>query len=375
MELATTDRRSQAPVRERRRAISHGKRIAFWLILVLLTLGAVELGMRTLYYVLRKSAYLLPVTEVHPRIRSRIPYDPALADAPVQMTTDRYVVKNGYYTYNPATKEITQAAVTSPVNSLGFRGSEPAPKGDHIRVWCLGGSSTFGYSVRRSYPEQLEEVLNQQDARDRYQVINGGIVFANAQHLYHMLLDQHLVSLVQPDVLVVSTLWNTTDQYENRFLTETIQTPWLRRLPETSITAFFIYKLMLLAKYREQSGPFQALSAYIDLICRWASAHRAYAIILAEPLRLSTAGIWTAAADHPINHAHGLAVLQRVVSRYGDRFQVVSVPLFERTEWSAEELKRYIITKGHLTEEGYGVVAQTVAPAIQRFYRHPEGRQ
>jgi lysophospholipase L1-like esterase len=60
------------------------------------------------------------------------------------------------------------------MNSLGFRGPEPAP--GRLTILCLGASETFGVaeSEGKEYPRQLEQDLNAR-GKPRYQVINGAI--------------------------------------------------------------------------------------------------------------------------------------------------------------------------------------------------------
>lgn len=92
------------------------------------------------------------------------------------------------------------------INSLGFRGPElvtPRP-GNSLRVWCVGGSSTFDiYSSDNgaTWPAQLQGLLQRALPRRAVEVINAGIP---GEVLHGSLIDfvRHYPA-VRPDVLVV----------------------------------------------------------------------------------------------------------------------------------------------------------------------------
>ena len=92
------------------------------------------------------------------------------------------------------------------INALGFRGSElttPRPA-NALRVWCVGGSSTFDIYVPdndSTWPGQLQRWLQRQLPRRAVEVINAGIP---GEVLQGSLMDFiHHHERVRPDVLVV----------------------------------------------------------------------------------------------------------------------------------------------------------------------------
>lgn len=87
-------------------------------------------------------------------------------------------------------------------NSLGFRGRELRADPDVRRVVCLGGSTTYSWSVRdpaRSYPARLEELLRADDPR--IEVVNAGLPMGTTAELLATL--QFRVLPLEPRLVIL----------------------------------------------------------------------------------------------------------------------------------------------------------------------------
>jgi lysophospholipase L1-like esterase len=92
------------------------------------------------------------------------------------------------------------------VNSLGWRGPEvarPKPAGT-LRLFALGGSTVFGFAMRRdedAWPAQLEAVLRARHVGRTLEVVNGGVPGATtADALIRLEL---LATEIEPDVAIL----------------------------------------------------------------------------------------------------------------------------------------------------------------------------
>lgn len=98
------------------------------------------------------------------------------------------------------------------VNRLGFRGKEFSPlkkqEGVAYRVFCLGGSDTFGFSVNdeETWPARLEQKLREAFPEQRIEVINAG---GPGYTTFHSLYNFHSRILdYEPDMIIVYHSWN-----------------------------------------------------------------------------------------------------------------------------------------------------------------------
>jgi lysophospholipase L1-like esterase len=96
------------------------------------------------------------------------------------------------------------------INSAGLRDDEiPREKPDgEIRVLALGDSFTFALGVRHEdiWAQQLERILNERRAPQRFQVINAGVAGYNTrQELIYLLHDGYGWD---PDLVIVGFYWN-----------------------------------------------------------------------------------------------------------------------------------------------------------------------
>jgi lysophospholipase L1-like esterase len=93
-----------------------------------------------------------------------------------------------------------------PINSLGFRGAEPAARRAAIRILSLGESTTFGDGVpwRETYSHHLEELL--QERGHDVEILNGGQrAWTIVQTLRFLELE---LAEIAPDIVLVYHEWN-----------------------------------------------------------------------------------------------------------------------------------------------------------------------
>lgn len=336
------------------------KKILFSSISIIFVLASVEAGLRVLYYVRSGRPSHVLSRERAESIRKILPYDENGSGA---IEKGDFLIKNGYYTYNPKVGFVQGGAVR--INNLGFRGEDVHTEPRAIRIWCLGGSTTFGYGSKRSFPELLQEDLNKNG--NRYIVINGGIPGMNAQHIYNMLRDRSFIDKIKPDIIILNTYWNAIEQYENGLLIETAENEALKFILRNSTLAFLVYKSLIFIKYNELVGPFQALCIYVDRIRSLAEKNNFKVILVSEPLVLDYKA-WKAAPEHPKNHTLASVVFKRFQDK--DEGVVLFIPLrfFETFDYGDKaEVERFFVDKGHMTIEGNKKMAEDLSEAIQQL--------
>jgi lysophospholipase L1-like esterase len=91
-------------------------------------------------------------------------------------------------------------------NALGFRGPEirPVKAPGTMRLFCLGDSSTYGFSISRdeaTWPARLQLYLNANTKPERFEVINAGAPGYSSFECLSMLEYRGLD--LQPDIVVV----------------------------------------------------------------------------------------------------------------------------------------------------------------------------
>jgi lysophospholipase L1-like esterase len=97
-------------------------------------------------------------------------------------------------------------------DSHGFRYDQslasPKPKGE-IRIFCLGGSTTFGAEVpnKYTYPQQLNDLLNDKDVK----VINAGVGGYRSIHLLRYY--EKVIRPLEPDVITIYCGWNDYEDF------------------------------------------------------------------------------------------------------------------------------------------------------------------
>ncbi len=96
------------------------------------------------------------------------------------------------------------------INSAGLRDEEIPPEkpAGEIRILALGDSFTFALGVRHEeiWAQQLERILNERLAPQRFRVINTGVAGYNTrQELIYLLHDGYGWD---PDLVIVGFYWN-----------------------------------------------------------------------------------------------------------------------------------------------------------------------
>jgi lysophospholipase L1-like esterase len=98
------------------------------------------------------------------------------------------------------------------INSYGFRDYEYSPEkpANTYRIIALGDSHTFGVGVNLtdSYPKILEQLLNEKNDSQKYEVLNFGIPGANLVEKIEFLKEKGLS--FNPDLVILQ--WNTDDR-------------------------------------------------------------------------------------------------------------------------------------------------------------------
>lgn len=103
------------------------------------------------------------------------------------------------------------------------RGERIPDRAGAVRIVCLGGSSTAGWSDMRSgrdgqpYPAQLEDALGEGEPRRRYQVLNQGYEGFNTLHIAAYF--RSFVAGLQPDLITLYVGYND-------LMTRWSATPW-----------------------------------------------------------------------------------------------------------------------------------------------------
>lgn len=106
-----------------------------------------------------------------------------------------------------------QGTETATTNSLGFRGRDflPSKPRDTFRIFCLGGSSTFGFhnGDDETYPHYLQSRLNAAARGMNVEVINAGFPYYNTGSIVSLLENELL--RYSPDMITLYTGYNDTE--------------------------------------------------------------------------------------------------------------------------------------------------------------------
>ena len=99
-------------------------------------------------------------------------------------------------------------------------------------ILCLGDSSTFGIGAsnykEKSYPAQLQKILNEKNTGINFEVINGGIPGSNSSQLLHRLRKNILK--YKPALLIVQIGENDYWNLNESNITEYYDVPLYRRV-------------------------------------------------------------------------------------------------------------------------------------------------
>ena len=101
------------------------------------------------------------------------------------------------------------------INSHGFRHSELElkKKEDVIRIFAIGGSTTYGVGVNHNietWPGILQEITNKYFP-GKFEIINAGIPGGNSEHEYSILINK--ISKFQPDMIIQYDGYNDWQEY------------------------------------------------------------------------------------------------------------------------------------------------------------------
>jgi hypothetical protein len=338
-----------------------GKKVLFSIILVFIVIASIEAGLRVFYRMRTgRPSHVLPYERAQ-YIRKILPYSAKGCEA---VRKGDFLVANGYYTFYPD-MGLTAGGIAR-INNIGFRGEDYYVDEGAVRIWCLGGSTTFGFGSKRAFSEILQDELNREGGK-RYKVLNGGVPGMNGQHIYNMLRDRSFAAKVRPDIVILNTYWNTIEQYENGLLIETIDNRSMQKFLRSWALAFLIYKGYLFLKYNELIGPFQALALYVDRICAMGKRYGFKVMLLNEPM-VQDDKAWMAAPERVENHMRAGRLFKRFQERYNDTAVFVPIGFYERFDYKdMDKVNRFFIDKGHLTMEGNEKLVWELAPVIRRL--------
>ena len=118
----------------------------------------------------------------------------------IRQNPENYFIPHPYTLYmpNPGFKAYGKPQH----NSLGFRGKEIDPPADKFRIFCLGGSTTYGWLEHdsdKTYPMQMAVALSGE--RKDLEVINGGLPMGASPDILSTF--QYRVLPLKPDLLVL----------------------------------------------------------------------------------------------------------------------------------------------------------------------------
>jgi len=235
-----------APVRSSLN-ISRSRQVLLSLVLIIGTFFSLEVAIRVgTYLFYARSPYFLfyGLTSV-------------MAD---QNPEGHSAAHNGYFKFQSSRTLHQYGMYEKPtpirINSLGFRGLDFSPDKPQgiFRVFCLGGSSTFGFFNRDdyTYPAILQRKLRERLATNSIEVVNAGIPHANSDNLVAM-LEGELVRY-KPDVITIYAAYNDAAYV----LDATVVQQFLRWLHKRSAIYVALKKLITAA-----GGP--------ELYSRWAT--------------------------------------------------------------------------------------------------------
>ncbi|MHA2113832.1 MAG: SGNH/GDSL hydrolase family protein [Candidatus Hodarchaeales archaeon] len=131
-------------------------------------------------------------------------------------------------------------------NSLGFRGKEiNVEKGNHFRIFCFGGSSTYGSRVfeEHAYPYVLDKLLSETRINNnKIEAINAGLPGYASGHI--LSLFHFRILPLSPDMIIVYSGYNdlqprlagtSASDYTGFF--KTWDNPYFKRILFSSILA------------------------------------------------------------------------------------------------------------------------------------------
>ncbi|UCG32921.1 MAG: SGNH/GDSL hydrolase family protein [Phycisphaerales bacterium] len=180
----------EQPVTDDAAPRSTGRKILYFLILLLTLACATEVGLRVAYRIVRGSWNFAGSFDAQQRLYTPHPYN-AYSLAP-NVTLDTHI----------------GTVHTSPWGTRGPEHSYEKPPGV-IRIVTLGGSTTFCVYASddgKTWPAQLEAVLNERLAPRRFEVINYGAAGYNSADSLATFALRAIDR--DPDIVIVLHAWN-----------------------------------------------------------------------------------------------------------------------------------------------------------------------
>ena len=106
------------------------------------------------------------------------------------------------------------ACFTRTYNSYGFRGAEFEMQKHDIdfRIFVVGGSTTFGAASddNETWPAHLQQIINEEIADQKIQVINAGMQGAESESEYDLIKNK--LSTLDPDLIIMYDGWNDSSK-------------------------------------------------------------------------------------------------------------------------------------------------------------------
>lgn len=146
-------------------------------------------------------------------------------------------LRESYFKYEPYQHRVTFDIDTGEVypatiNARGFRGGDfPTEKAPGVlRVVTLGASSTFGYHNRddRTYPSQLQDILDRRCPGQAYEVLNLGIPHLTSSHIRALFLAEGVA--LRPDIVTFYEGYNDAMEMDEKVSASDGTRSWPKRL-------------------------------------------------------------------------------------------------------------------------------------------------
>ena len=246
------------------------------------------------------------------------------------------------------------------------------PKPQHVfRILCYGDSNTDG-PKQGSWPEVLQELLNQDQASSgrRYEVINAGVAgYSSHQGLLRFQQD---VGTYEPDLVIVSFGWNDVAQAvghaDHEFQPSWLQVHLLRALFKSRLYLVLLENLPLKrapAMDHDRSEvarvPLTRYLANMERFVNLAKQHGASVVFLTRPHREPAATLNQLPSWRGKVPAYNAALLAWTKER--------GLPLLD-VEALFENLgAAYFSDECHFTMDGHRKLAEALAPALSREAR------
>lgn len=168
-------------VKKKFRELSLAKRILFYVIFLFICLILLEIASAIIGY------FVISQSQKDHLVK-------------LKQNKESYFIPHPYTLYMP--KPGFSAYGKKQHNALGFRGNEIDPSADKFRIFCLGGSTTYGWlehDPEKTYPMQMKIALSGE--RQDLEVINAGLPMGASPEILSTF--QYRVLPLKPKMLVL----------------------------------------------------------------------------------------------------------------------------------------------------------------------------